>query len=130
MTRYEQGFMNKCAEYGVDGRIFLEKTASKAGVISKLLSSIRKSKNIKNQLKFFDESVGKRMVNDSKYSLSGSHFVNENPTQDGLLDGLLERFRQNPDRLGRLLELRQSRNSPFWTHGNETYRLLKKLGLR
>lgn len=27
MTRYEKGFMNKCAEYGVDGRAFLEKQA-------------------------------------------------------------------------------------------------------
>ena len=27
MTRYEQGFMNKCAEYGVDGRVLLEKLA-------------------------------------------------------------------------------------------------------
>lgn len=28
MTRYEQGFMRKCAEYGVDGRIVLGKIAS------------------------------------------------------------------------------------------------------
>lgn len=33
MTRYEQGFMNKCAEYGVDGRAFLEKNALSLGDI-------------------------------------------------------------------------------------------------
>ena len=27
MTRYEQGFMAKCAEYGVDGKTLLEKLA-------------------------------------------------------------------------------------------------------
>jgi len=32
MTRYEQGFMNKCAEYGVDGRFLLSKIAQDAGV--------------------------------------------------------------------------------------------------
>lgn len=28
MTRYEQGFLNKCAEYGVDGRRLLVKTST------------------------------------------------------------------------------------------------------
>ena len=36
MTRYEQGFIQKCAEYGIDGRVLLEK---KAGPITSLLSS-------------------------------------------------------------------------------------------
>ena len=31
MTRYEQGFMNKCAEYGVDGRVFFEKQSDDNG---------------------------------------------------------------------------------------------------
>ena len=30
MTRYEQGFMNKCAEYGVDGRLVIQKLAQDA----------------------------------------------------------------------------------------------------
>lgn len=30
MTRYEQGFINKCAEYGVDGRVVLQKIAQDA----------------------------------------------------------------------------------------------------
>jgi len=39
MTRYEQGFMNKCAEYGVDGRVFLEKTA-KSRALARLISRL------------------------------------------------------------------------------------------
>lgn len=30
MTRYEQGFINKCAEYGIDGRVVLHKLAQEA----------------------------------------------------------------------------------------------------
>lgn len=30
MTRYEQGFLKKCAEYGVDGRAFLKKAQEAA----------------------------------------------------------------------------------------------------
>ena len=33
MTPYEQGFMNKCAEYGVDGRELLKKLAYSTGAV-------------------------------------------------------------------------------------------------
>lgn len=36
MTRYEHGFMNKCAEYGVDGKAFLNKTAFKVTPINRV----------------------------------------------------------------------------------------------
>lgn len=46
MTRYEQGFMNKCAEYGVDGRdviAILEKKAALGGgkAVGKLLARLK-----------------------------------------------------------------------------------------
>ena len=31
MTRYEQGFINKCAEYGIDGGVVLQKLAQEMG---------------------------------------------------------------------------------------------------
>lgn len=34
MTRYEQGFMNKCAEYGVNGQILLKELRKSASLVS------------------------------------------------------------------------------------------------
>ena len=36
MTRYEQGFLTKCAEYGIDGRDLLYKQAFKLPKLPKL----------------------------------------------------------------------------------------------
>lgn len=44
MTRYEQGFMNKCAEYGVDGRVFLEKQAIPLQTMKSVASKLLKGK--------------------------------------------------------------------------------------
>ena len=40
MTRYEQGFMSKCAEYGVDGRVLLKQAKLTPGNSAKFLNNV------------------------------------------------------------------------------------------
>ena len=42
MTRYEQGFLTKCAEYGIDGRELLYKKAGIGSTLKKVLSKIKR----------------------------------------------------------------------------------------
>jgi hypothetical protein len=42
MTRYEQGFLTKCAEYGIDGRELLYKQALLGSSLNKVLRKIKR----------------------------------------------------------------------------------------
>ena len=89
MTRYEQGFLTKCAEHGVDGRALLKSAfkISKINNIGELINRLIRAPY--DKLDAFanskvDEAYLRRLVSNAKTRIARMHLPENHPARAGL----------------------------------------------